>query len=149
MNESKTHIMCCKRRSSGYEMETNMSIKTFFLGILLIMMISIVGCYADQAGNQTGNASVKVTIGDILNTADSLSGKIVSVEGKITQQCGSGCWFIISDESGDLYVDLKPNNFVIPPAMGKKVTVVGSLITKDNDVTLIGSTVDVEGKQYP
>ena len=122
--------------------------RSIILGVLLVMVISIIGCYADQAANQTA-APVKVSIGDVLNTADTLTGKTVSVEGKITSQCGSGCWFIMSDNSGDLYVNLKPNNFVIPPAMGKKVTVTGNLITKDNDVSLIGTSVDVEGKQYP
>nr|WP_319579808.1 hypothetical protein [uncultured Methanospirillum sp.] len=54
----------------------------------------------------------------------------------------------MSDESGDLYVTLKPNNFVIPPSIGKKVTVTGNILIKDNDVTLVGSSVDVEGSHF-
>ena len=118
-------------------------------GVLIIVAISVVGCYADQAGNQTTTAPEKVSISDLLNSADKYTDKPVSVEGKITSQCGSGCWFIMSDDSGDLYVNLKPNNFVIPPSMGKKVTVVGDVVVKDNDMTLIGSSVNLDGKTYP
>lgn len=126
-----------------------MSSKAIITGVFILIVISVVGCYADQTGNQTATTPEKVSITDLLNSADKYTDKQVSVEGKITSQCGSGCWFIMSDDSGDLYVNLKPNNFVIPPAMGKKVTVVGNVVVKDNDMALIGSSVNLDGKTYP
>ncbi len=103
---------------------------------------------AEQQEYQTFN-TVSVSIGNILNAADNFVGKSISVNGKITSQCGSGCWFIMSDDSGDLYVTLKPNNFVIPLSLGKKVIVTGNILIKDHDVTLVGSSVDVEGVHFP
>jgi hypothetical protein len=54
----------------------------------------------------------------------------------------------MSDETGDLYVTLRPNNFVIHPAMGKELTVNGTVVFKNNDVSLVGKSVVVEGKTY-
>jgi uncharacterized protein YdeI (BOF family) len=126
-----------------------MNITSVILGVLLILTSTIIGGYADQSQDLATVTSEKVTIEDLLNTPEKFIDKTLSIEGKITSQCGSGCWFIMSDDSGDLYVNLKPNNFVIPPAMGKKVTVTGKVITKDNDVALVGSSVDVQGTHYP
>jgi uncharacterized protein YdeI (BOF family) len=130
-----------------------MNSKTIITGVLIIIAISIAGCIADQSGDQAGNqnavAPEKVSISDLLSSADKFTDKPISVEGKITSQCGSGCWFIMSDDNGDLYVNLKPNNFVIPPAMGKKVTVIGNVVIKDNDLALVGSSVSLDGKTYP
>jgi len=126
-----------------------MNSKTIISGVLIIIAICISGCFAQQPENQTPVAPEKVTISNLLNSADKFTDKPVSVEGKITSQCGSGCWLIMSDSNGDLYVNLKPNNFVIPPAMGKKVTVVGKVVVKDNDMALIGSSVNLDGKNYP
>ncbi len=125
----------------------NMNSKVIIPGALIIIAICV-GCFADQTGDQTIPAPEKVSISDLLTGADKFTDQILIVEGKITSQCGSGCWFIMSDESGDLYVDLKPNNFVIPPSMGKKVAVTGKVVVKDNDIALIGSSVDVEGTHY-
>ncbi|PWR70919.1 hypothetical protein DK846_13095 [Methanospirillum lacunae] len=126
-----------------------MNSKVIIAGIIIVITICITGCLADQSENQTPVAPEKVTISDLLNSADKFADKPVMVEGKISSQCGSGCWFIMSDDNGDLYVNLKPNNFVIPPAMGKKVTVIGNVIIKDNDLALVGSSVNLDGKTYP
>ena len=99
--------------------------------------------------NGLNTTPLKVTVGDILEKGDSYGNQTVEIPGKITSQCGSGCWFILSDGNGDLYVTLKPNNFVIPPAMGKEVTVQGILAIQGNDVSLIGSSVVLDGKTYP
>jgi hypothetical protein len=118
-------------------------------GVILILLVGIIGSIADQSIGPDEAAPLKVTIADILSTPDKYSGSNLSVEGKISSQCGSGCWFIISDETGDLYVNLNPNNFVIPPSMGRAVVVNGTILEKNGDVAFIGSSVSVEGKFYP
>ena len=118
------------------------------LGIMVIFMVSIAGCFADERVQTDTSASVKVTVADILNAPEKYSASNLSIEGKVTSQCGSGCWFILSDDTGNLYVDLKPNNFVIPPSMGKNVVVNGTILEKNGDVAYIGSSVSVEGKPY-
>lgn len=122
--------------------------KICIIGIVLITLVSIAGCIADLGTGQEAKP-VKVTIADLVNTPEKYGTNNLSVEGTVSSQCGSGCWFILSDNTGDLYVNLKPNNFVIPPAMGKKVEVNGTILVKSGDVAFIGSSVDLEGKHYP
>ena len=126
-----------------------MNQKICFLGVLLIILVSIAGCFAEQGEKSDNFTPVTVTIADILNNPEKYSGANLSLDGKISSQCGSGCWFIISDESGDLYVNLKPNNFVIPPSMGKQVLVNGTILEKNGDIEYIGRNVLIDGKPYP
>lgn len=112
----------------------------------------ITACNATESKNQSESKNttpLDASIGELLDKAPIYENKAIKVSGKITSQCGSGCWFILSDESGDLYVNLKPNNFVIPPGMGRDVSVVGNITIKDNDITLIGRSVMLSGKTYP
>ena len=125
-----------------------MNLKYVIPGIVIILFLCIIPAFAEEASAQN-QIPAKVSIADLMNAPEKYTSASISLEGKITSQCGSGCWFILTDDTGDLYINLKPNNFVIPPAMGKKVIVNGSAIIKDNDVALIGSSVDLEGKTYP
>lgn len=129
----------------SYMMNHKMSI----LIILFICLVSVAGSIAEPAGGQNITTPLKVKVGDILSYPEKYSGITLFVDGKVTSQCGSGCWFIISDDTGDLYVNLKPNNFVIPPSMGKNVEVNGTIIEQNGDVAYIGSSVSVEGIYYP
>ena len=97
--------------------------KTDYIPISLIIALTLItACVAAESGNQSEKnitAPMTVTIGDILEKGPSFESQVIEVTGKITSQCGSGCWFILSDESGDLYVTLRPSNFVIPPGHGQ------------------------------
>ena len=127
--------------------------KANYLFISLIVAFTLItACIATESKNlsESNNTTPQsVTIGDLLENAPAYENRTIEVSGEITSQCGSGCWFILSGESGDLYVNLKPNNFVIPPEMGKDATVTGILMIKDSDASLIGSVVQVDGKTYP
>ena len=125
-----------------------MSAKKSVIFLFLISMIVIGGC-AVSASNSTSESKEKqVTIGSILESPEKFVGQNVTFSGIITSQCGSGCWFILSDDSGEMYVTLRANNFVIPPSMGKKATVTG-LVEKKDDVLVTGSRVAVGDKTYP
>ncbi len=112
-------------------------------GILFI--ICITGIAFAETTEQV-NAS-QVQIGTIIESPEQYVGQNVTFNGTITSQCGSGCWFIISDDTGDLYVTLRANNFVIPPAMGKKATVTG-LVSEKGDVYVTGSQVTIGDTTY-
>ena len=130
-------------------MEIIMNQKTCLLGVLLIILVSIAGCFAEQREESDNLTPIKVTVADILSTPDKYSSVNLSIDGKISSQCGSGCWFILSDDTGDLYVNLKPENFVIPPSMGKNALVNGTILEKNGDIEYIGSVVLIDGKSYP
>jgi len=111
--------------------------------LLLICIIGI--AYAETT--QQSNTS-QILIGTILENPEIHTGQNVTFKGTITSQCGSGCWFIISDETGELYITLRANNFVIPPAMGKKATITGQVSEKGN-VYITGSKVTIGDTTYP
>ena len=114
------------------------------IGILFTICITGIA-FAETTGQV--NAS-QVQIGTILESPEQYVGQNVTFNGTITSQCGSGCWFIISDDTGDLYVTLRANNFVIPPAMGKKATVTG-LVSEKGDIYVTGSQVTIGDTTYP
>jgi uncharacterized protein YdeI (BOF family) len=122
--------------------------KIHFLLIVLIVAFTLAtACIAQE--NPQPILPVQATINQILENPTNYENQSVELTGTITSQCGSGCWFIMSDKTGDMYVTLKPNDFVIPPALGKEVSVNGTISIKDNDVALIGSSVLLDGKTYP
>ncbi|KAF5084437.1 hypothetical protein DSECCO2_77980 [anaerobic digester metagenome] len=119
-------------------------IKYGSFGFLLLICITGIA-YAETT--QQSNTS-QVQIGTILENPEMYVGQNVIFNGTITSQCGSGCWFIISDDTGELYITLRANNFVIPPAMGKKATVTGQVSEKGN-VYVTGSAVIIGDTAYP
>ncbi|MGV8111188.1 hypothetical protein [Methanospirillum sp.] len=123
-------------------MKKSMQYATF--GILFIICITGIA-FAETT--ETVNTS-QVQIGTILENPETYVGQNVTFNGTITSQCGSGCWFIISDDTGDLYVTLRANNFVIPPAMGKKATVTG-LVSEKGDIYVTGIQVTIGDTTYP
>lgn len=116
--------------------------------ILLAGIIVSAGFAVTASSEETDDKVTPVTIGEILESPDTYTGQNVTFNGTISSQCGSGCWFILSDDTGDLYVTLRANNFVIPPAIGKKATVTG-LVEKKDDLFVTGSKVTVGDTTYP
>lgn len=117
-----------------------------YLSIGIFLIICLAGiAFADTKDKEGSN---QVQIGTILENPDQYIGENVTFNGTISSQCGSGCWFIISDDTGDLYVTLRANNFVIPPAMGKKATVTGQ-VSQKGDIYVTGSRVIIGDTTYP
>lgn len=90
-----------------------------------------------------------ISLNEINGTSPEGSGIPVEVGGTIVSQCPAGCWFIVDDGSGQLYVDLKPANMVIPPSVGKRVIVRGTVVYTNGDASLAGSQVIIDGRTYP
>jgi hypothetical protein len=88
------------------------------------------------------NAIKSVRVADILNNPKVYNGKKVIVEGKIVSECGSGCWFTLKDGNAVIYIDLAPNNMVIPQKKGSFARVTAVVEYVGSDVYLIGSKVD-------
>ena len=85
----------------------------------------------------------KITrISDIFAQPGSYKGKDVIVEGKIVAECPSGCWFTLSDGTGNIYVDLNPSNLVIPQKRGAAAKVYGKVVIERGDAYIIGTKVE-------
>ena len=85
---------------------------------------------------------------DILKNGTAFQGKMVVIEGKIDTECPSGCWFIVNDETGSIYVDILPSNFVIPQKRGENAKVYGEVVIKDGNPMIIGKMVEIGGEIY-
>ncbi len=116
----------------------------------LILLFLIAGCgpvvvggtSSDGSDENQPSVSAVTPIGDILNKPSDYDGKTVTIEGKITLECGSGCWFNLADESGIIYVDIAPNNLVIPQKVGSKAKVTGVVtVSSQRSTYLVGSKV--------
>ena len=83
-----------------------------------------------------------VRVGDILEDPKLYQEKTVIVEGKIISECGSGCWFTLKDNTATIYIDLAPNNMVIPQKKGSSARVTAKVVNEGSDVYLIGSKVE-------
>jgi hypothetical protein len=120
----------------------------FLVPFLLITLIAgcgqvVVGGTSNPDENQVSVSGI-TGVGDILGKSADYVGKTVMIEGKITQECGSGCWFNLSDSSGVIYIDITPNNLTIPQKVGSKAKVTGVVtVNKSNNTTyLVGSKVE-------
>jgi hypothetical protein len=90
----------------------------------------------------------EVKIIDVIQNATTYEGKMVIIEGIIETECPSGCWFIVNDDTGSIYIDILPSNFVIPQKRGEDTKVYGEVVVKDGDPMIIGKMVKISGEIY-
>ena len=83
-----------------------------------------------------------LNIAQLLEKGSEYAGREVIVKGKIVQECGSGCWFNLKDNTGIIYVDLAPSNLVIPQKVGSNATVHGRVNIKKGITYIIGTKVE-------
>ena len=121
------------------------------LAVILAGAVLIAGCASQSASvaKTTAPQTSAVKVADILKDPAAYAGKNVTVEGKITNECGSGCWFMLDDGTGTLYVDLAPNNFAIPQLRGTTVVVQGTIGVVNGDPTLVGTLVAADSRSWP
>ena len=117
------------------------------LVIVLFVIFSITGCNSNSSDNSERygvNITEKkvVSVKDIYTNPNKYLDQTVRLEGKITRECGSGCWFYLEDETGTIYVDINPSGLSIPPKVGKKVVVEGVPENKNGRISIIGKGVE-------
>ena len=115
--------------------------------VLLGVVAAVV--YSVQAKDEPAELkSTAVNIQDIIGDEAAFHDKMVVIEGTIAEECGSGCWFIVDDQTARIYVDINPSNFVIPQKRGSEIKVYGEVTTQDGDPMMIGKIVEIDGEIY-
>lgn len=121
--------------------------KTIVIAVFITLVFSLLllGC-----GTKVGLYGQEITetnttqIGDILARPDQFAGKIVKLEGKITEECPAGGWFMLKDKTGIIYVNLHPSYFAIPQAVGQKVVAQGIVKKEGSRIEIIGKGVQLK-----
>lgn len=96
--------------------------------LLLSLLLATAACSGEKFGTGTDKTAPVVTVKDVyLN--QTLQNRPVTLEGTIIGQCGSPdkCWFFMQDDSGRIFINLKPSGLSLPAAIGKKVRVSGTI----------------------
>ena len=115
----------------------------YLLVLALLVLSSAQG--KDEPAELKGE---EVKIIDVIQNATTYEGKMVIIEGIIETECPSGCWFIVNDDTGSIYIDILPSNFVIPQKRGEDTKVYGEVVVKDGDPMIIGKMVKISGEIY-
>lgn len=121
---------------------------SLFRAVILLCLLVLVLQFVQAKEEPEELKNEEVEIGDILLNATDYEGKMVVIEGTIETECPSGCWFILDDGTASIYVDILPNNFVIPQKRGEDAKVYGEVTIKDGDPMIIGKMVKIGGDIY-
>ncbi len=122
-----------------------------FSTITLITLFSIIvftfsGCTrekAEQYGQPINNRNL-TEIKTVLKDPESFNDKEITIEGKISRECMTGCWFDVQGNGGTVFVNIKPSGLAIPQKVGKEVVVEGKVILRDGQITLIGKGLEIK-----
>jgi uncharacterized protein YdeI (BOF family) len=118
----------------------------WFMTLALGLVLTIAGCSKKDSGKYGQKISnyTLTKIGAILKDAKSFDGKTVTIEGKIVDECPTGGWFDITDQTGVIYVDLHPSDVAIPQRVGGRVMVEGKVLVRDNKPMIVGTGVELK-----
>ncbi|HQP09863.1 MAG TPA: hypothetical protein PKV41_00590 [Candidatus Omnitrophota bacterium] len=96
------------------------------LGIAMALAVSA-GCGRIERYGAPLTGEPVTKIAEIMKNPGDYTGRTVKVEGKIVNECPTGCWFNVTDETGTLFIDLLGANLAIPQKVGKHVTLEGTI----------------------
>lgn len=112
--------------------------------LLFSLLLVLTACGGDKYGAGVDTAAPLVAVRDVFLNPD-LLGKTVTVQGKIHTQCESnGCWFILDDGTGQLYIDLAQHNFSLPAMPGRTVKASGTVTAFRNSYLLVARGVETQ-----
>jgi uncharacterized protein YdeI (BOF family) len=118
-------------------------------GSLLLLLLTSLAMQTALARDEPAELKAdEVKISEILENETAYHAKMVVIEGKIELECGAGCWFVLNDGTGSIYVDILPNNFAIPQKSGEDARVYGEVTLKNGDPQIIGKRVEIGGEVY-
>ena len=126
--------------------QMNNRIRTSLVIVIVVGLVpAITGCAKRQEQYGQAISSHQVTsMASILTAPDEYMGKTVIVQGKIVEECPTGCWFDIQQGGAKMRIDIHPAGLAIPQRVGKTVTVEGQVINRDGQVLVSGRGVEIK-----
>lgn len=117
--------------------------KKLIIVLILGIAMLISGCTTEKYGAEIRKDIATVKVKDIILNP-SLQGQVVNLEGIVITQCMSnGCWFFLNDGTGQIFIDLAPKGFSIPPRTGKKAKVTGVVQQNQNGFLVVAYGVEI------
>ncbi len=111
---------------------------------LILVLIFATACSVERYGAEVNKEIQKISVKDVILNS-SLNGKTVNIEGIIVTQCQSnGCWFFLNDGTGQILIDLAPKGFSIPPKIGKKALVTGTIVQEQGNFKIVAHGVEIK-----
>ncbi len=119
--------------------------KTALIAISVLITFTLFGCAeAEKYGKGVDKGVKEMKVKDIFLDS-SVVGKKVTLTGTIASQCASnGCWFVLQDETGQIFINLGPNNMTMPPKMNKIAKVTGVVYPVQGELQIIAEGVEVK-----
>lgn len=120
-----------------------MNHKLVGMAVLLLLTITLLGCSAEKYGTGVDKGIPILKVKDIFLDSG-IVGKRVTLTGSISSQCGSnGCWFVLQDDTGQVFINLSQNNMTIPPRMNKQAKVTGIVYPVQGELQIVAEGVEV------
>ena len=101
------------------------------------------GCGKGEQYGEKLTVTEVTAVSDILSNPASFAGRTVRIEGEISRECPSGCWFDVKDGAATIYVDIAPQGLAIPQHVGSKIVVEGTVSTESGQTEFLGKGVEI------
>lgn len=116
---------------------------TFLLLTAITLFLSLYACGEKSYGSGLDPSAETKTVAEIFTQAD-LQGRKITIEGRIHAQCPTnGCWFVLQDGTGQIYVDLSRNGFELPPMQGRAIAATGEVSTYRGTKMMVAEGVEL------
>jgi hypothetical protein len=117
--------------------------KALLVLLAVLVVFSVIGCSSEKYGTGVDTKIASIKVKDIYLDSNP-TGRKVTVEGKISSQCGSnGCWFVLQDDTGQVFINLGPKNMTLPPRINKTAKVTGIVYPVQGELQIIAEGVEV------
>jgi len=113
------------------------------LFLLFFFASFLTGCGKMEVYGGTISNREITKVSDILRNPDAYKGKTITIKGKITNECSTGCWFDIKDGDAVIYNNIEPAGFAIPQKSGHTALVQGKVIVENGKPKISGTGVEV------
>ncbi len=120
-----------------------MTMKLVRTPLIVILLFLVLSCTKEQYGGAIDHSAPLVKVKDVY-FMPSLRDKKVNLKGIIITQCqSSGCWFFINDGTGQVFINLAPKGFTLPPKTGKQAMVTGTVADTEQGKMIIAEAVEI------
>lgn len=118
--------------------------KAVLMAMSVLITVALLGCAeAENYGAVVDKNIQTMKVKDIFLDRN-VVGKRVALKGTISSQCASnGCWFVLKDDTGQIFINLGPNNMTMPPRMNKTAKVMGIVYPVQGELQIIAQGVEV------